>query len=162
MASPIFLFLYSKYSNLSNGLLDKINNSNIHPNLFNFNYICIDNKDIRKIISKTKNIKISVVPCIIKLLENGTVQKFEGISCVNFVDSIIDKFKVPDPPTPEASPIKEEINEKVETPIEELVLEDVQETETKEKSSSNGIMSAAMSMQKEREQMATSESKKPF
>ena len=74
--------LYSNYSKLCHHLI-KIT-SKLHPY---FNLICIDNDKVRKIIIKSKKIKI--VPCMFVLFNDGLVQVYEGMDkCLELVKQI--------------------------------------------------------------------------
>lgn len=72
--NSVVLLLYSKYSLESKKFL---NNLEITPISF-IQKICIDNERIRALVSNGNKIKIHFVPCILIILENGIVEKYEG------------------------------------------------------------------------------------
>ena len=50
----VYLFFYSKYSQLCLSMIDTIKKANLNVNM---EYICVDNKQIRNRILNSKNIK---------------------------------------------------------------------------------------------------------
>jgi hypothetical protein len=74
------LFIYSKYSTHSKNVMDIINENNITG----FRYICIDNKNVRKLI--INNIK--TVPCLIIVNSNGIVEEYTGTSLLDYINSL--------------------------------------------------------------------------
>ena len=87
------ILLYSKYSSNSTKIIEIINQyTAVFTNNFNFKLICIDNEKIRSQVLNSKNIKISKVPCILILYNDGGLEKYEGEDAFNWVESIINKL----------------------------------------------------------------------
>lgn len=80
------ILLYSKYSDDSKRLIENIRNSGTD---FSFlQLVCIDNEKIRSRI-KNNNLDITTVPTILRLFENGTIEKYDNNFCFEWVDNII-------------------------------------------------------------------------
>ena len=77
-----YIVFYSKYSSYSKQLLELVKNQ--VPDIIEF---CVDNSKVRKILKKSTDIKLRVVPSI--LILNGTsITKYEGKECFELVNSI--------------------------------------------------------------------------
>jgi hypothetical protein len=87
MSSFTSAILYSKYSINSVNLVNTIKNSNIDISM-----ICIDNEKIRKRIMNSKNITVTEVPCILNIYQDGSIEKYEGETCFEYVDSMISQL----------------------------------------------------------------------
>jgi hypothetical protein len=113
MEQQLSVLLYSKYSQHSKRLMDMIQNSPIDLTSDNvgLNFICIDNKDIRLRIVKSKQLDINVVPCILIVYKDGGVEKYDGANAFQWVEEIIIKLSPP-PPSPKL------ISEPVQTPVQ--------------------------------------------
>ena len=86
-SSEYFVVLFSKYSNACKKFLDTINNGKLN---MNFNYLCIDNKDIRNRIVTSKEIDIKNVPCLLVINEqSGSIDKYEGQDSFIWINDII-------------------------------------------------------------------------
>jgi len=86
-SSEYFVVLFSKYSNACKKLMDTINNGNLN---MNFNYLCIDNKDIRNKIVTSSEIDIKNVPCLLVINEqSGSIDKYEGQDSFIWINDII-------------------------------------------------------------------------
>jgi len=82
-----FVVLFSKYSNACKKFMDTINNGNLN---MNFNYLCIDNKDIRNKIVTSSEIDIKNVPCLLVINEqSGSIDKYEGQDSFIWINDII-------------------------------------------------------------------------
>jgi hypothetical protein len=82
-----FIVLFSKYSNASKKFMDTINNGNLN---MNFNYLCVDNKDIKSRIISSTDIDIKNVPCLLIINEKtGSIDKYEGQDSFIWVNDII-------------------------------------------------------------------------
>lgn len=93
MNPRILVLLYSKYSTNCQKLIETIQVNRIQiPNLQS---LCIDNKKIRKRILENKQFDVSVVPCILSVFENGTVEKYEGDYSFQFVEQFIVRQQPP-------------------------------------------------------------------
>lgn len=87
------IILYSKYSNNCKKLMDIVRNTIINFENTELSNICIDNKDIRKKILKSKTLLVKAVPCILILYPDGGVEKYEGGTAFRWVEEIINKKK---------------------------------------------------------------------
>lgn len=81
------ILLYSKYSQFSINLIEIVNKYQV-PLL----KLCIDNKNIRRKISSSKQIKINYVPCILSLYSDGKVEQYEGESAFQWVLVYVEKL----------------------------------------------------------------------
>ena len=90
MEHQICILLHSKYSNLSQELIDLIQSYPIQfQNNLNLELICIDNKNIRRKIMKSNNIKIDVVPCLLRIFSNGGVEKYDGLKAFDWLSETL-------------------------------------------------------------------------
>jgi len=82
------LFLYSKFSAVCKKFSEEINSI---PGLKDkFNKVCIDNKNIRDRISKEGPMKITYLPCVLRIYtDTGYVELFEGENAFN----LLEKYK---------------------------------------------------------------------
>ncbi len=98
----ICVLLYSKYSNNSKKIIDRLEQSNIDiSKTIGLQLLCIDNEQLRNRILKSKQIKIVSVPCLLILLPDGTVEKYEGQDMFNWFDEILHSLQqknIPQPP----------------------------------------------------------------
>ena len=97
MENQIYLFLYSNFSPYSKMLINIIKTSPLQTRNINVNFICIDNNNVKKIISRSKNIKIKYVPCIFILNSNGNIEQFEGKKAFEWTEQMIQSL-TPQPP----------------------------------------------------------------
>lgn len=82
-----FVVLFSKYSNACKKFMDTINNGKLN---MNFNYLCIDNKDIRNKIVTSSEIDIKNVPCLLVINEQSeSIDKYEGQDSFIWINDII-------------------------------------------------------------------------
>ena len=95
MIPKLFVLLYSKYSMNCQKFIETIQENKI--NIPGLHSVCIDNKKIRNRIKEEKTINITVVPCILSVFDNGTIEKYEGDSLFQFIGQFI--------PKPEPEPI---------------------------------------------------------
>jgi len=106
MDATIWIVAYSKYSKMCEELLKMIDGLDLPTP---FQYLDIDNKELRKRIKKTKNFSIEYVPCIISINAMGVASQYEGTKAFEVV-----KLMQPQPPPrphdiPVAPPIVEDI-----------------------------------------------------
>jgi hypothetical protein len=73
--------------------MDIVRNAIINFENTELSNICIDNKDIRKKILKSKTLLVKAVPCILILYPDGGVEKYEGGTAFRWVEEIINKKK---------------------------------------------------------------------
>lgn len=106
MEQKFCTILFSKFSQRSTEIMGILDNA---P--FNFGAVtglkpvCIDNDKIRKRISKSNTIKISMVPCILIARIDGSVEQYEGERAFEWVKSIIIEHSPPPPPPPVHQPV---------------------------------------------------------
>jgi hypothetical protein len=112
MEPQFAVILYSKYSTSSDKLLNYINSfENNIIKLLSLQPLCIDNKKLREQIMKDKNIEIETVPCILVILPDGGVEKYDNSFAFNWIQENINKYlphppPPPPPPPPKPSPIE--------------------------------------------------------
>ena len=87
------VILYSKYSHNCKKLMDMVRNTITNFENTELSNICIDNKDIRKKILKSKTLLVKAVPCILILYPDGGVEKYEGGTAFRWVEEIIKNKK---------------------------------------------------------------------
>lgn len=77
MNDYVYVLFFSKFSKACNKIIDMIAN---YPEIRdNMTSICVDNKILRNIITLDGPLKISKVPCIMKVYETtGHIEQFEG------------------------------------------------------------------------------------
>ena len=51
--------------------------------------VCVDNKKIKEKIKKSKDIQISLVPCLLNIFQDGGVEKYEGESIFEWLKNYI-------------------------------------------------------------------------
>lgn len=77
-----FVFIHSKFSQPSITCETIIKSL---PSDLNFNFLCVDNIETRKIIQEDTTLDIKVVPCLLIVSTEGTVTKFEGRKCYDYL-----------------------------------------------------------------------------
>ena len=101
MQYQLCVLLYSKYSNKSNQLLSAIGSCPIDlASSIGLTSVCIDNKDVRNKIMKSKNISIITVPTILLIYHNGNIEKYEGKGSFDWIEEMSKQFIPPPPPPP--------------------------------------------------------------
>ena len=87
MNQNYYVILFSKYSNACKKFMDTVNTGNLN---LNFNYLCVDNKEIRERIVSSTEIDIKQVPCLLVINEQtGSIDKYEGQDSFIWVNDII-------------------------------------------------------------------------
>lgn len=105
MDHHLCVLLYSKYSPLSNQLMQGINTAPVNLNsVVGLNPICIDHEEVRARILKANQIEVSHVPCILLVYPNGGVEKYEGTNAFKWVSETVRKHIPPPPPQPPPQP----------------------------------------------------------
>jgi hypothetical protein len=77
-----FVFIYSKFSQPSLTCESIIRS--LPPDL-NFNFLCVDNLETRKIIQDDKTLDIKLVPCLLIVNTEGSITKYEGKKCHEYL-----------------------------------------------------------------------------
>lgn len=87
MNNQYFVILYSKYSNVCKKFMNDIKNAQLD---FNFNTVCVDNKQIRDKILNSSDFDINSLPCLLILNDNQTnIDKYEGQDAFIWLNDII-------------------------------------------------------------------------
>lgn len=90
MDPQLSVLLYSKYSQGSSQLAERIKKSGVDVSeLLGLQELCVDNRDVRKRITESKEIAISTLPCILIAYADGRIDKFDGDSVFKLVDGVI-------------------------------------------------------------------------
>jgi hypothetical protein len=89
------VILFSKYSRNSQNIFEMLNNSNINPVQYNLQFLCIDNEKVRYRIKNNKKLDIHSVPCLLTIFSNGTVEKYEGQQCMDWIENFITTYGKP-------------------------------------------------------------------
>jgi hypothetical protein len=89
------IFIYSKYSSNCKQFFEIIQRSNVDFTADNLKLLCVDNEKIRPFILNNKKIQLGIVPTILIIFTNGVVEKYEGHTAFNWLESIILKHKPP-------------------------------------------------------------------
>ena len=98
MAQTLNVLLYSKYSPLSQGLITNL--GRLPPEVLNavsIRQVCIDHKAIRARIEQNTKIHIDLIPCLLVVYPNGTVEKYEGSDSLHWVNETVSKLMPPEP-----------------------------------------------------------------
>lgn len=88
------VLVYSKYSATCNELLDVLKESPVNlSTAIGLVTLCIDNKEIRQRIRRSKNISITMVPTILVVYKDGGAEKYEGkVKVVTWIDEMIKRI----------------------------------------------------------------------
>jgi len=87
MNNQYFVILHSKYSNVCKKFMNDIKNAQLD---FNFNTVCVDNKQIRDKILNSSDFDINSLPCLLILNDNQTnIDKYEGQDAFIWLNDII-------------------------------------------------------------------------
>ena len=86
------VLLYSKFSNESNKLMKQLSNT---PDLLaSLTTLCIDNKKVRDKIINDEKVKVTGLPCLIRLNdETGNFDIFEGSNAFDFFTKLQQQIK---------------------------------------------------------------------
>lgn len=79
------VLLYSKYSVNCNVLMKKI--KQLPSN--DMRMLCVDNEKIRKQIKNDEQLVIKMVPCILIIYSNGSVEQYEGDHAFNYIEAML-------------------------------------------------------------------------
>ena len=85
---PPILF-YSNFSPSSQTFLKLLTKYNLIDQL---NVVCIDHRRFREKLSNSSVLKINKVPCLIKLYEGGTVEKFDDKAVFDWLENLHQRF----------------------------------------------------------------------
>lgn len=97
MDHHLCVLLYSKYSPMSNKMLEALESCPVNlENVIGLRPVCIDNEEVREQILKANKIEVSSVPCVLIVYRNGGVEKYEGGSCLQWIDNTVNKYKPSD------------------------------------------------------------------
>ena len=88
------ILIYSKYSPLSKRIMELIQKSSVDFSaLYGLKLLCTDNENVRGFILTNTKIPITVVPTILLLFPTGVVEKYEGHTAINWVETIVTKHR---------------------------------------------------------------------
>jgi len=125
------VLLYSKYSPMSNKLMNALNSCPIDLNIsVGLNIVCIDNEGIRSQILRANKIEISTVPCVLIVYRTGGVEKYEGENAFQWINETVSKFMPLSQNQPEKNPQKQVSRKIISRPVAKE--EEEQEEEQKE------------------------------
>ena len=91
------VYLYSKYSASCKEFSDRITTSTLKDS---FNLLCVDNKDIRKVVVSSKY-SIKSIPCVLCVFSNSVIEKYEGEQAFRWLD----QFVIPASPIRKSPPV---------------------------------------------------------
>lgn len=98
------ILFYSKYSACCTKLLDILEQSDIDvKDVFDTNMICVDNKNVKNRIRSNKELGITKVPVILRIMDDGNVEKYEGAQAFQWVIEVVNSNTVVDDPIPKIS-----------------------------------------------------------
>jgi len=131
------VLLYSKYSPMSNKLMNALKSCPIDLNIsVGLNIVCIDNEGIRSQILKANKIEISTVPCVLIVYRTGGVEKYEGENAFQWINETVSKFMPPDQNQPEQIPQKQVPRKIIPRPVpkreQRQEIEEIEEIEEEE------------------------------
>jgi hypothetical protein len=90
-----FVFIYSKFSQPSLKCESIIRSL---PSDLNFNFLCVDNIETRKIIQDDITLDIKLVPCLLIVTTEGSITKYEGRKCHEYLSHYQkQQTAIPDP-----------------------------------------------------------------
>ncbi len=90
------VLLYSKYSQTCKNLISTLQEkpiSYLQP-------LCIDNSQVRKRITESKDLSIESVPCVLISFSNGTVEKYDGQHAFKWIQETLQRLYPPEPQLP--------------------------------------------------------------
>jgi hypothetical protein len=89
----LWVFLYSNFSPNCKELFNIISDNNID---IPFTMLCIDDKNLRDRIKKSKQFSINCVPCILKINQTtGVVSQYEGAKAFELVINMLEQEEIP-------------------------------------------------------------------
>lgn len=86
------VLLYSKYSQTCKNLISTLQEkpiSYLQP-------LCIDNSQVRKRITESKDLSIESVPCVLISFSNGTVEKYDGQHAFKWIQETLQRLYPPE------------------------------------------------------------------
>lgn len=94
------ILVYSKYSSHCKTLFEKLRTSQVDfKALYSLKLLCLDNERVRQLLLNNKKIELNIVPTVLVLFPDGVVEKYEGGTALNWVESKISDHR-PSPPEP--------------------------------------------------------------
>lgn len=84
----LWLLLYSKFSPACSEIIEiiKANDTGIQ-----FQPVCIDNSEVRRMLSRSKKFNIEYVPCILHISKStGVAEQYEGERSFNLIQSLVE------------------------------------------------------------------------
>ena len=86
--NDLYVLLYSNYSTSCSDLITQLKK---YPLYFShINLLCIDNEQLRKKILSSNLIKVTFVPCLLIVSNNGVTKQYENTQLFEFITEIIE------------------------------------------------------------------------
>ena len=99
------ILVYSKYSSHCKTLFEKLRESQVDfKSLYGLKLLCLDNERVRQVLLNNKKIELWIVPTVLVLFPDGVVEKYEGGTAVNWVESKISEHRAAPPEPPREMP----------------------------------------------------------
>lgn len=80
----IIVVLYSKFSSACKNFVSIMGTMDIMKSV---QFVCVDNRELRKTIIEEGNLKVSCLPCLLKIFDSGDIQLFEGQTAFDVLES---------------------------------------------------------------------------
>jgi hypothetical protein len=80
----IIVVLYSKFSSACKNFVSILGTMDIMKSI---QFVCVDNRELRKTIVEEGNLKVSYLPCLLKIFDSGDIQLFEGQTAFDVLES---------------------------------------------------------------------------
>lgn len=134
----LWVFLYSNYSPKCKQLIETMSANNIE---IPFTMLCIDDKNLRERVKKSKDFSIKYVPCILNVNSTtGVASQYEGEKAFELIHSMIEpketKTSIEEviaSPAPVQAPVYMAAPaQEMHTNIEDLFADDTEEEEVEE------------------------------
>lgn len=88
----INVLLFSKFSDACKNFVSVLKNA---PSLMStITFVCIDNKVVREKVTKEGDLRVTQVPCLLRIFEDtGYIEVFEGMKAFSVVESYISEMR---------------------------------------------------------------------
>jgi hypothetical protein len=129
MNQQLSVLVYSKYSSMSKTLMDMIQTSGIDfETHIGLQSLCIDNKEIRDRIISNEQMSITTVPCLLIILPDGVIEKYDDGYAFKWFEEVILKLR---PQPTEEEKWNTEQQEKQEMEKQEMEKQEMEKQEMK-------------------------------
>jgi len=118
MAQPqMIVLIFSKYSELCGQLINMIQSSGVDiAGETGMVPLCIDKQKIRQKVMSDRQLGVTTVPSLIIAYSDGTVEKYDGIMAVNWVQNVIQNLTAMAPPVQQPQPTQQTQPQPVQQP----------------------------------------------